>query len=108
MSVAAVTGLFEDTHINKSQYSWASSVIYLGYLVYQGIVSFEGSTNFNDSLFETPLLTFLCIVPNNILIQRLPHAKYLGVLILLWGVVVAATCVVDSFQQLMGVRFLLG
>ncbi|SAM03743.1 hypothetical protein [Absidia glauca] len=82
MSVAAVTGLFEDTHINKSQYSWASSVIYLGYLVYQ--------------------------VPNNILIQRLPHAKYLGVLIFLWGVVVAATCVVDSFQQLMGVRFLLG
>lgn len=59
-------------------------------------------------LVQSPLSHFLSLVPNNILIQRLPHAKYLGVLISLWGIVVATTCVVDSFQQLMGVRFLLG
>ncbi|KAI8341081.1 major facilitator superfamily domain-containing protein [Chlamydoabsidia padenii] len=82
LSVAAGTGLLPDTHINKSQYSWASSVIYLGYLVYQ--------------------------VPNNILIQRLPLSRYLGVLIFLWGIVVSTTCLVKNFQQLMAVRFLLG
>lgn len=35
LSVAAATGLFEDTNINKTQYSWASSIVYLGVLVYQ-------------------------------------------------------------------------
>jgi hypothetical protein len=35
LSVAAATGLFEDTHINKAQYSWSSSIVYLGVLVYQ-------------------------------------------------------------------------
>ncbi|KAI8096837.1 major facilitator superfamily domain-containing protein [Halteromyces radiatus] len=82
LAVAAVTGLLQDTQMTASQYSWASSVVYLGYLVYQ--------------------------IPNNILIQRLPHAKYLGVLITLWGVTVCATCAVQTFQQLMGLRFLLG
>jgi hypothetical protein len=50
----------------------------------------------------------LNVVPNNILIQRLPHAKYLGVLISLWGLVVCVTTIVHNFQQLMALRFLLG
>ncbi|KAI8333542.1 major facilitator superfamily domain-containing protein [Chlamydoabsidia padenii] len=82
LSVAAVTGLLPDVGMNSTQYSWASSIIYLGYLVYQ--------------------------IPNNILIQRLPHAKYLGVLITLWGVVVCVTTIIHNFQQLMALRFLLG
>ncbi|ORZ25525.1 major facilitator superfamily domain-containing protein [Absidia repens] len=82
LSVAAVTGLLPDIGMDSSQYSWASSIVYLGYLVYQ--------------------------IPNNILIQRLPHAKYLGVLIILWGIVVCATTAAHTFKQLMALRFLLG
>jgi hypothetical protein len=48
LSVAAVTGLLPDVGMNSSQYSWASSIIYLGYLVYQG------KCCMNFLFFETP------------------------------------------------------
>lgn len=48
------------------------------------------------------------LVPNNILIQILPHSKYLGVLMILWGIVVTLTSLCNNFQQMMAVRFLLG
>ncbi|KAI8070371.1 major facilitator superfamily domain-containing protein [Gongronella butleri] len=82
LSVAAVNGLLKDTQITPDQYSWVSSIIYLGYLVYQ--------------------------LPNNILIQRVPLGKYLGALLLLWGASVLATAFTHNFAQLMVTRFILG
>ncbi|KAI9302785.1 major facilitator superfamily domain-containing protein [Cunninghamella echinulata] len=82
LSVASGTGLLEDTNMTLQQYNWVSGVVYLGYLVYQ--------------------------VPNNILIQILPHSKYLGCIIVLWGIVTCITSICNTFQQMMAVRFLLG
>ncbi|CAO3629098.1 unnamed protein product [Cunninghamella blakesleeana] len=82
LSVASGSGLLEETKMTPEQYNWVASIVYLGYLVYQ--------------------------IPNNILIQILPHAKYLGVLMVLWGIVVTLTSLCNNFQQMMVVRFLLG
>ncbi|KAI8070878.1 major facilitator superfamily domain-containing protein [Gongronella butleri] len=82
LSVAAVNGLLEDANMDTTQYSWVSAIVYLGTLVYQ--------------------------VPNNVLMQRLPLAPYLGTLLILWGVTVMATAFANTFEQLMGLRFLLG
>ncbi|CAO3633059.1 unnamed protein product [Mucor hiemalis] len=82
LSVAAVMGMLEDTHLEGEQFNWLGSIFYLGYLIYQ--------------------------VPNNYFIQKFPIAKYLGTMLVLWGIVVACTALCQNFAQLMGLRFLLG
>ncbi|KAI8391208.1 major facilitator superfamily domain-containing protein [Radiomyces spectabilis] len=82
ISVAAVLGLMEDTHISGEQFSWVASIFYLGYLVYQ--------------------------LPNNYLLQKVPHGRYLGVLLLMWGTVMCTTSLCHNFAELMATRFLLG
>lgn len=64
------------------QYSWVSSVFYFGYLFWT--------------------------YPTNMLIARVPVARYLSVNALFWGAVVACTAACTSFGGLMTVRFLLG
>lgn len=47
-------------------------------------------------------------MPNSLLIQRLPLAKYIGILICMWGMVLAVTSEAKNFSQLAALRFLLG
>ncbi|KAI9263868.1 major facilitator superfamily domain-containing protein [Helicostylum pulchrum] len=82
LNYSALLGIKEDTHITDSQFGWLGSIFYLGYLVYQ--------------------------VPNTFLLQRLPIGKYMGILIVTWGVVLTVTCVGKNFSQLAALRFLLG
>lgn len=82
LSSAAVFGLTEDNHLVGRQYSWVGSIFYFGYLVFE--------------------------YPTTILIQRLPVAKYLSGVTLVWGAVVAATAGCGSFGGLATCRFLLG
>ncbi|CAO0795511.1 unnamed protein product [Mucor circinelloides] len=82
LTVAAVLGIIEDTGMSGSQYSWLGSIFYLGYLV--------------------------CQVPNNYLIQRLPIGRYLGGVLVIWGIVMGATGACNTFGQLLALRFLLG
>ncbi|KAG1474106.1 hypothetical protein G6F56_000552 [Rhizopus delemar] len=82
LSVAAVLGIMEDAQLSGSQFSWLGSVFYLGYLV--------------------------CQLPNNYLVQRLPIARYLGSVLVIWGIVMALTALCNTFAQLVGCRFLLG
>ncbi|CAO0802839.1 unnamed protein product [Mucor circinelloides] len=82
LTVAAVLGILEDTGMSGTQYSWLGSVFYLGYLV--------------------------CQVPNNYLIQRLPVGRYLGGVLVIWGIVMGATGACNTFSQLLALRFLLG
>ena len=79
---AAVFGLTDDTHLVGSQYSWAGSIFYFGYLIWE--------------------------YPTTILIQRLPVAKYLSAVTFLWGVIVAVTAACTNFGGLATCRFLLG
>ncbi|GAN06036.1 allantoate permease protein [Mucor ambiguus] len=82
LTVAAVLGIIEDTGMSGSQYSWLGSIFYLGYLI--------------------------CQVPNNYLIQRLPIGRYLGSVLVIWGIVMGATGACNKFSQLLATRFLLG
>ncbi|ORZ18604.1 major facilitator superfamily domain-containing protein [Absidia repens] len=82
LSYSAVLGIMEDTNINSNQFSWLGSIFYLGYLIFQ--------------------------IPNAILIQRFPIGRYAGVIIVLWGAVLAITAAGTNFSQLAALRFLLG
>lgn len=82
LSSAAVFGLTEDNHLVGKQYSWVSSLFYFGYLAFE--------------------------YPTTLLIQKLPIGKYLSIVILLWGGIVASTAACTSFGGLATCRFLLG
>ncbi|KAI8148204.1 major facilitator superfamily domain-containing protein [Fennellomyces sp. T-0311] len=82
LSVSAVLGIYEDTGITGSQFSWLGSLFFLGHLAFQ------------------PL--------NSYFLQRLPIGKYLGVCIVLWGAVMLFTALCHTFSELAAVRFLLG
>ncbi|KAG1384639.1 hypothetical protein G6F61_000274 [Rhizopus arrhizus] len=82
LSTAGALTLFEDTHIDRTQFSWLGSIFYLGFLVMQPI--------------------------NNYLLQRLPTSKYVGTVLVLWGASLACTALAKNFSQLAGLRFLLG
>ncbi|KAI9480897.1 MAG: major facilitator superfamily domain-containing protein [Benjaminiella poitrasii] len=82
LNYSALLGIKEDTHITDSQFSWLGSIFYLGYLIYQ--------------------------VPNTYFVQRLPIGRYIGSLIVIWGVVLTVTCLSKDFSQLAALRFLLG
>ncbi|ORZ25526.1 major facilitator superfamily domain-containing protein [Absidia repens] len=82
LSLSAVLGMLEDTHTSKSQYSLLGSMFYVGFILFQ--------------------------LPNNYLIQRLPIGRYLGALLVLWGISVGCTGLCQNFQQLLVCRILLG
>ncbi|KAJ5585769.1 MFS general substrate transporter [Penicillium hetheringtonii] len=82
LSFAALMGIKEDSKLNGNQYDWLGSIIYFGYL-------------FGE-------------IPAAFMMQRVPLAKYLGVMSMLWGVVVALHAVCHNFGGLAAVRFLLG
>lgn len=69
-------------HLQGQQYSWVSSIFYLGYLVWE--------------------------YPTTILIARLPVGKYLSANTAFWGITVAVTAACTNFGGLLAVRFLLG
>ncbi|GJC82910.1 putative transporter C460.05 [Colletotrichum liriopes] len=46
--------------------------------------------------------------PTNLLLQKLPVAKYLAVNVFCWGIVIACSAAATNFPALMVVRFLLG
>ncbi|POY76536.1 hypothetical protein BMF94_0377 [Rhodotorula taiwanensis] len=93
---AAVFGAIKDlhlstTHINPAtgkavvsttRYSTASSAFYWGYIV--------------------------AVLPFALLLQRVPIAKTLSACILLWGIVVILTVVIDSYQGFVVQRVFLG
>ncbi|KAI9250906.1 major facilitator superfamily domain-containing protein [Phascolomyces articulosus] len=82
LSVSAVLGIYQDVHLTGSQFSWLGSMFFIGHLACQPI--------------------------NNIMLQKLPVARYLSVCIFLWGIVMLGTAFCHNFSQLMAMRFLLG
>ncbi|KAI9320491.1 major facilitator superfamily domain-containing protein [Dichotomocladium elegans] len=82
INYAAVMGFKDDLGLVGNQYSILGSIFYLGYLVYQ--------------------------FPNNYFLQRIPVGRYLGIIVFLWGAVLACTGAGKNFSQLAAMRFLLG
>ncbi|KAG2183137.1 hypothetical protein INT43_006132 [Umbelopsis isabellina] len=82
LSYSSVLGIIQDTHLQGAEYGALGSIFYVGYLAMQ--------------------------VPNSFMMQRIPLAKLVGGIVFLWGGVIALTALGSNFQQLAGLRFLLG
>lgn len=75
-------GIIEDTNLPPNGFSNLAIVFYVSFLVCE------------------PLQTYL--------IQRLPVAKWLGAMVLLWGVTVACNAAVSNYASVIALRVLLG
>ncbi|KAL4798694.1 putative MFS allantoate transporter [Aspergillus venezuelensis] len=82
LSYAAIFGIEEDLNLSGTEYSWLSSVFYFGFLVWS--------------------------FPTNLLMQRFPVGKYLGVNIFLWGFFLMLQAAAKNFTQLAVLRVISG
>ncbi|KAH7403005.1 major facilitator superfamily domain-containing protein [Cadophora sp. MPI-SDFR-AT-0126] len=82
INIASVYGLKKDTHLVGQEYSWATSMFYVGYLVFQ--------------------------FPFGFLLQHLPTGRLLSTTVICWGIVLITTPACTSFAGLATNRFLLG
>ncbi|KAK3305108.1 major facilitator superfamily domain-containing protein [Chaetomium strumarium] len=82
LSYAAVFGIQQDLDLQGNQYSWLSSVFYFGFLFWA--------------------------LPTNLMLQKFPVAKYLGINIFLWGALLILQAVAPSFAALAVLRALGG
>lgn len=82
MSFAAVYGMTKETNLKNQDYSWLGSVFYFGYLG-----------------MEAPALWLL---------TKVRIGKFLGALLIFWGVTITAMAGCTSFATLAVARFFLG
>ncbi|KAL4925840.1 major facilitator superfamily domain-containing protein [Aspergillus undulatus] len=82
LSYAGVFGLMEDLSLTNSQYSWCSSIFYVGQLV-----------------AEYPFIY---------LMSRLPLTKFVGATVILWGISCTCLAAPHNYAGFAAVRFLLG
>ncbi|KAK7943580.1 uncharacterized protein PG986_012693 [Apiospora aurea] len=81
-STAALYNFRQDTGLDGDKYSWVGSAFYFGYLIW-------------------------CL-PSGSLLQKLPLAKVLCMVQLLWGCILISTGFANSFAGLIALRVLLG
>ncbi|KAJ5085197.1 major facilitator superfamily domain-containing protein [Penicillium argentinense] len=82
LAYSAILGLRKDLNLVGQQFSWASSIFYIGYLV----ASYPISLGF----------------------VKFPLGKYLSILMFIWGIVLTLHAVAPNFASLMVLRTLLG
>jgi MFS family permease len=78
----AFSGMGHDLHINSAQQGLAGGIFFLGYLVLQ--------------------------IPGGHLAERWSAKKFVGIMVLIWGVLAIASGLVQNYPELLAVRFLLG
>ncbi|KAF5659126.1 allantoate ureidosuccinate permease [Fusarium heterosporum] len=82
LAYGAILGLREDLQLVGQQFSWASSIFYIGYLV----ASYPISIGF----------------------VKFPLGRYLSVLMFFWGIILTLHSVAHNYASLMVLRFFLG
>ncbi|CAK7204773.1 hypothetical protein SEUCBS139899_007533 [Sporothrix eucalyptigena] len=82
LSFSSIMGLEQDLHLTGGNYSWASSIYFLGYLV--------------------------ASYPASYLIVRLPVGKLIGGSCIVWGAVLLCTTACTNAKGLLAARFFLG
>ena len=78
----AFTGMGHDLHISKAQQGLAGGIFFIGYLLLQ--------------------------IPGGHLAERWSAKKFVGIMILIWGVFAFLSGLVQNYAELLAVRFLLG
>ncbi|KAI8353638.1 major facilitator superfamily domain-containing protein [Choanephora cucurbitarum] len=81
-SLSVMPQFWVDTGVSQDEYAWLGSLFYLGF--------------------------FLMQLPNNYMMQKFPISKYLGTILVLWGLVVLSMAYARNFVQLAILRVLLG
>ncbi|KAJ5739620.1 hypothetical protein N7533_012404 [Penicillium manginii] len=82
LSYAGVFGLIDDLQLHGTQFAWLGSIFYVGQLVAE--------------------------FPAMYLMSRLPLARFVSCLIILWGGICMCLAAATTFSSFMGVRFALG
>ncbi|KAI1264399.1 MFS general substrate transporter [Xylariaceae sp. FL1019] len=82
LSTQAVFGIIQDTHLVGDQYNWLGTAFYLSFLVFE--------------------------FPGNWLMQRVHVGRFLGVVMVLWGVIVLVTAFAKNFTHLIILRIIQG
>ncbi|KAL5334881.1 major facilitator superfamily domain-containing protein [Aspergillus crustosus] len=82
LNYASAYTLIPDLGLEGQRYSWVAAIFNFGYLAFA--------------------------IPSNLLIQRLPLAKYMGVVLLLWAGLVIAHVGAKNYAGMLILRFLLG
>ncbi|KAI9492402.1 major facilitator superfamily domain-containing protein [Zychaea mexicana] len=82
LNFGSVMGMLEDIKLSQAEFNWSGAIIFVGYLT--------------------------CQIPNAFLLHKLPLSKYLGVLVIGWGVTLLLTAISRSFAQVFVLRFVLG
>jgi MFS family permease len=83
IAAAKLRGLEADLNLNQQQYQTCLSILYVGYILMQ--------------------------VPSNILMNRIQRPSlYIGLVMLLWGMVSTLSGIVTGFSGMVATRFFLG
>jgi MFS family permease len=83
IAAAKLRGLEADLHLNQQQYQTCLSILYVGYILMQ--------------------------VPSNILMNRIQRPSlYIGLVMLLWGMISTLSGIVTGFSGMVATRFFLG
>ena len=82
LNYASAYTLIPDLGLEGQRYSWVAAIFNFGYLLWA--------------------------LPANYLIQRLPVAKYTGVMILIWSVLLCCHVAAKNYAGMLALRFLLG
>ncbi|KAJ5682697.1 hypothetical protein N7462_005862 [Penicillium macrosclerotiorum] len=82
LNYASAYTLIPDLGLEGQKYSWVAAIFNFGYLFWA--------------------------IPANLLIQKLPVAKYMGGMLLLWSVIVIAHIGAKNYAGILVLRFLLG
>ncbi|KAF2224779.1 major facilitator superfamily domain-containing protein [Elsinoe ampelina] len=82
INYAAVMGLYEDANITTDQFSDLALIFYVSFLAFE--------------------------FPHGFMMQRFPTAKYLGLMVICWGVIVTVTSACKNYAGLVTTRVLLG
>jgi MFS family permease len=82
LNYASAYSLIPDLGLEGQRYSWVAAIFNFGYLFWA--------------------------IPANLLIQKLPVAKYMGGMILIWSVIVIAHIGAKNYAGILVLRFLLG
>ena len=83
LSAAKLQGITDDLHMSTQQFATAISILFVGYLPFQ--------------------------IPSNLLITRIPRpGMYICTATVIWGGISGATAAVQTYQQLLAVRVILG